>query len=80
MGPCPRESCISRYRLEALRLHPKICFEEIVTANMFFEKQEMSWCMKWVAVKDGGPILCGVKAIPKISPFRLVLANSQPIL
>ena len=40
----------------------------------------MPRCMKWVAVKDGGPILCGVKAIPKISPFRLVLANFGQIL
>ena len=35
----------------------------------------MSRCLKWVAVKDGEPILCGVRAIPKISPFRLVLDN-----
>ncbi len=33
----------------------------------------MSWCLKWVAVKDGGLILCGVRAVPKISPFRQVL-------
>ena len=36
--------------------------------------------MKWVAVKDGGPILCGVRAIPRISLFRLVLGHFGPVL
>ena len=44
---------------------------------MFEENQEMPRCLKWVAVKDGEPILCGVRAIPKISPFRLVLDQNQ---
>ena len=78
MGPCPRESCISPYRLEALRLHQKIIFEERVTVNMLFENRKMSRCMKWAAVKDGEPILCGVKAIPRIYPFRLVLTDFRP--
>ena len=34
--------------------------------------------MKWVAVKDGEPILCGVRAVPKIYPFRLALAGFRP--
>ena len=38
MGPCPRESCISRCRLEALRRSQKNIFEERVTVNMFFLK------------------------------------------
>ena len=33
----------------------------------------MSRCVKWVAVKDGEPILCGVRAVPKIYLFRPVL-------
>ena len=72
MGPCPRESCISTYRLEALRLHQKIIFEERVTVKMFFENREMSRCLKWVAVKDGEPILCGVGA--RGLPARLILS------
>ena len=40
----------------------------------------MSWCLKWVAVKDGGLILCGVRAVPKISPFRLVLDRKKGII
>ena len=74
MGPCPRESCISRYRLEALRWSQEIVFEESVTVKMFFfGNREMSRCLEWVAVRDGGLILCVVRAVPKISPFRLVL-------
>ena len=48
MGPCPRESCISPYRLEALRLHQKIISEERVTVKMFFEigKSEGRKCRK----------------------------------
>ena len=33
----------------------------------------MSRCLKWVAVKDGEPILCEVRAIPRNYLFRPVL-------
>ena len=38
VGPCPRESYISPYRLEALRLHQKIVFEERATVKICFLK------------------------------------------
>ena len=39
---------------------------------------KMSRCMKWVAIKDGEPILCGVRAIPRIYPCRPVLNLKTP--
>ena len=42
-------------------------------ARADYTSREMSQCLKGVAVKDGGLILCEVRAIPKSSQFRLVL-------
>ena len=39
---------------------------------------KMSRCLKWVAVKDGEPILCGVRAAPRIYPLRPVLTGFRP--
>ena len=64
MGPTPQNS---RRKFSFALKHRKLMGNRKIP--------KMSRCLKWVAVKDGEPILCGVRATPWAYPFRPVLTD-----